>query len=207
MSSILLNASRNTKEEERSKYFKENGVNLRPVNISLVNSKDQDTSVDRVRSVKRVRIDVEDDEVHNNNSNNLAKMLFGSKNRSEAIKKQRSSVDKDNLEQALGNSRVPSRSEDNKQRPPPTVTVTSKNSSRLAPMDKDVHPIDSKTSSKNRLVPGGPFNGVLAVPAARASADPGSSVRKNIIRTKIVNKVDDILNKELVSHLYSGHYS
>ena len=36
------------------------------------------------------------------------------------------------------------------------------------------------------------------MPSVKTTADVTSNVRKNIIRTKIVNKVDDILNRELV---------
>lgn len=199
-SSILLNATRNTKEEERNKYFSDNGVKLRPID----HSRDlESSSIDNPRRQKKVRLDVEDDEhAHPNNSNNLAKMLFGNKNRGEAIRKQRTSVEKEKLEQAMGSKKLPSRSEERKQRPPPTVTVVSKINTKLTPLEED----SIKSVRKSNVTVTNPMNferygGIVAIPSLTATYESTSSVRKNIIRTKIVNKVDDILNKELVRQL------
>lgn len=138
------------------------------------------------------------------NQNNLARLLFGSKNRSEALRKQRTSVDKTNLEQAMGTKKTPSRSEERKQKMPPTITVTSKNNPTTNEGSngflRNNEGINGAMKGSARLIPmkqsmGG---GVIAIPR-KAPAETGTTnVRKNIIRTKIVNKVDDFLNRELV---------
>jgi hypothetical protein len=106
---------------------------------------------------------------------------------------------------------LPSKSEERKQRIPPTVTVTNKNNASIneGSMLKDKEESSSiGRGPATKLIPlrKSINNGVVAVPL-RNTADNATNVRKNIIRTKIVNKVDDLLNKELVIFINLGSYS
>lgn len=196
---MLFNASRNLKEEVRNKHLQDNGVFIgkEDLNKSKVN---KSISMEKPHK-KNNLLEPEHDEPQQN-PNNLAKLLFGTRGRGETLRKQRSSVDKTTLEQAISNRKLPSKSEERKQRKPPTVTVTNKNNTSVNEGSMVREKAESESIEKgpsSRLVPmrNSINRGAVAIPQ-RNTADVAANVRKNIIRTKIVNKMDDLLNKELV---------
>jgi hypothetical protein len=206
-SSVLFNAGKNLKHDERRRHLEDNGVTMNAPtqeNKSFINNS---VSMDRGNAKgKKKLIDHESEDPTQHNQNNLARLLFGSKNRSDALRKQRTSVDKTNLEQVLGNKKTLSRSEERKQKMPPTITVTSKNNANaegLSGILRNKENLGTTRKGSALLIPvakqsvGG---GIVSIPRKAPAENGATNVRKNIIRTKIVNKVDDILNRELVDY-------
>lgn len=158
---------------------------------------------------------------------NLANILFGTKVRSVDIKKERNSLDKSSLEQALNTSsqnfrrtQTSVRSEEKVSHREPVsdtkrglMRPKSKNPPhKLEKMDISLENSVGKNKGpkKGKLIPkveeskfsresSRDKNGVVAIPGKSATfqiSDP----RKKILRAKIVNKIDAVLNRELVEY-------
>jgi len=161
------------------------------------------------------------------NQNNIAKMLFGTKQRSQSIKKERNSIDKNSFEQALNSSmKEGAKSEERKPRGAPKVTIINRNSpsnpkantsslaagnkthnsylndslnqSRSAKPKMNVTIVDAPSESIINEEVKSQKNGVVAIPGLARTGDGMLTTQKKMTRTRIVNRVDHLLNKALV---------
>jgi hypothetical protein len=160
-------------------------------------------------------------------SNNLAKLLFGTKERSESVKRERLSQEKNTLENIVLNATSGAYSTGSQARPGPKVTITNKSgqpirqnlismqASGSVKNEKQASAnalgrttsVKSLSSADNHQLSKQP-EGVMVVVNKNNRSDPAeqntaiiSDPKKRIIRTKIVSKVDETLSKQLVGSI------
>lgn len=155
----------------------------------------------------------------NHNGNNIAKMLFGTKMRSQSIKKERNSIEKESFEKALNSSmKEGSKSEDKKPRIGPKITVINRNNtsnlkanttlkdsnlnnSRTRTTTIKVGPKEDSTSkieSKETLQTNQRQVMVIQGSDRKEQGEEMLQTMKKMTRTRIVNRMDHLLNKDLV---------
>ena len=153
--------------------------------------------------------------------NNLAKLLFGTKERSESVKRERMSVEKSTLENIVLNSTSGAQSSGSPTRQTPKVTMTTRGGQ---PLKQNLINLQGSGNVRNEKL--GSTNGLgrtnsvksinsndnnqvaktgdraLVLVRKNTGGDQNmsniSDPKKRIIRTKIVSKMDETLTKQLV---------